>query len=399
MLELSIDQQNAIDSILSWKNNPKNKYFVFGGAAGTGKTTIISKLRSLLPSTIRIAFCAYTGKASSVLKNKLTFHGLQNYPNDSIGTIHSLIYEVEMEDGEMVGWKLKPCIPFDFIICDEASMVSKEILDDLLSFQINILFVGDHFQLPPIEGSLNLMENPDIKLEKVHRFAENNPITLVTVLARTEGYIPHKHFSDLVRKVRPKDPLITDFINRSNDFQNSTIICGFNKTRISLNQKIRDWRKIKSKKPTVGERVICLRNNRMAVECPIYNGVSGTLRNLIDNHDHYFARIDIDGEDKPFKGKISKHSFNNEKPDMGEFTWEQPSIDDYVGYDKKKKMKKRYLDIFDFSYAITCHKSQGSEWDRVMVIEQNCQHWSGDLWNRWLYTCVSRAKEELLIVR
>lgn len=399
-MDLSPDQQNAIDTILSWKQKPNSKFLVFGGAAGTGKTTIIGKLRSILPSTTRIAFCAYTGKASSVLKNKLTFHGLHSYPNDYIGTIHSLIYEVEMDDGEIVGWKLKPNIPYDFIICDEASMVSSDILTDMLSFQINILFVGDHYQLPPIEGSLNLMADPLIRLDKVHRFAESNPITKVTILAREEGYIPYETFGPLVRKVRSSDKsVITDFINRSGDFVDSTIICGYNKTRIDLNQKIRAWKKINSKQPTIGERLMCLRNNRSSSECPIYNGVSGTLKNLIENHDYYFARIDIDGEDKPFKGKISKQSFNTEKPNMGDFIWEVPTGDDYKGYDKKKKMKKTYLDIFDYSYAITCHKSQGSEWNRVMVIEQNCQHWSGENWNRWLYTCVSRAKGELLIVR
>ena len=87
---------------------------------------------------------------------------------------------------------------------------------------------------------------------------------------------------------------------------------------------------------------------------------------------------------------------------MGEFVYEEEKSADQSESSRvipSGKKKRRYLDCFDFGYALTVHKSQGSEWDNVMVIEQPCKYWSGRDWNRWLYTAVTRAKNRLLIVR
>jgi len=412
--ELSPDQKSAVDALMSWRTNPSGGFITFGGYAGCGKTTILSHLRMLLPSNIKIAFCAYTGKAASVLKSKLIKCGINNFPNDSISTIHSLIYEPPKDDENNpdpeIKWILKTELDCDLIICDEASMVSETIFEHLMSFNIPIIFAGDHGQLPPIEGTLNLMDNPLIKLEKVHRFAEKNPLTKISLLARLEGYISHGTYGDVVHKVPKKHSMITDFINNCGTFDNTAILCGFNKTRIELNQKIRTWNKREGKIPLPGERVICLRNNAQASRCPIYNGVGGTIAEVSNRTDHLHAKISIDGEEKNYIGKISKNIFNNPNPDMSsEWILEIPEDKDEDDVDKiqrflqqnqySKKPRRKYLDCFDFGYCMTVHKSQGSEWDRVMLIEQPCQHWSGELWARWLYTAVTRSKSELLIVR
>ena len=191
MIELSSDQQFCFDAIMSWYSNP-SALLSMGGYAGCGKTTLIGKMRNTLPRSTRVAFCCFTGKASSVLRSKLQLFEIQRFPDDYCGTIHSLIYEPILDDvtNEIIGWVLRVKIPYDLIVIDEASMVNEELFKDLCSYNIPILAVGDHGQLPPIDGNLNLMKSPMLKLEKVHRFAESNPITKVSILAREQGFIP-----------------------------------------------------------------------------------------------------------------------------------------------------------------------------------------------------------------
>jgi len=407
VIDFSPDQKNSIDSLMSWQANPSGDYITFGGFAGTGKSTIMGHLRNILPQSIRIAYCAFTGKAASVLKAKLQKFGINQFPNDYIGTIHKLIYEPpENEDDDTVtefNWVLKTALSYDLIISDESSMISESIFTDLVSFGIPIIFAGDHGQLPPIEGSLNLMESPMIRLEKVHRFAEKNPLTKVSMLARLEGYIPHGKYGDNVIKVKKNHSLITDFINFGGDFSDTAILCGFNQTRVEVNKKIRNWYKREGDEPKPGEKVICLKNNAHSKFCPIYNGVTGIIRECQTRFDHLYVKISIDGEEKNYIGKISKNIFNNKNPDMSEWIFEETyandaDIDRFIS-ERKTKQKRVYLDCFDFGYTLTVHKSQGSEWGRVMLLEQPCQYWSGPLWNRWLYTGVTRSKNELLIVR
>jgi ATP-dependent exoDNAse (exonuclease V) alpha subunit len=411
MIELSKDQQSCFDIITDWFKDAGD-LLTMGGYAGTGKTTLISKLRNSLDSNIRIAFCAYTGKASSVLRSKLNVVGFERFPNDYVGTIHSLIYEPVIDEmsGEIIDWALKPTLDYDFIILDEASMIGEDLFRDLKSYNLPILAIGDHGQLPPIEGKLNLMENPYIRLEKIHRFAEQDALIQISMLAREQGYIPPGTYSDTVIKVPRNHSLINKFIQESENFEDTAILCGFNKTRVSVNKRIRGWLQHTSKFPSCGERVICLKNNKNAKKCPIYNGILGTVE-YTENHSNYLTmRVTIDGEPEKYKGKISPGVFNAEKPELNDFIYEE--VDESANNDdeiisrfmsgkssRRKKKKKRYLDCFDFGYSLTVHKSQGSEWDRVMVIEQPCDYWSGDKWNKWLYTAVTRSRRELLIVR
>lgn len=412
MITLSEDQKVCFDTLVSWYKNPVD-FMTLAGYAGTGKSSLIAWFRNFLPETTRIFFCAYTGKAASVLRSKLVKFGINRFPNDTCGTIHSTIYQPKVKDDEIDGWVLKQQLECDLIIVDEASMISEDIFKDLKSFNKPILFVGDHGQLPPIEGLLNLMENPIIKLEKVHRFAEQNPLTKISMMARLDGYIPPGWHGDTVVKVPPKHPLITKFINDSGDFSNTAILCGFNNTRVDLNKKIREWKGYKGSLPQVGERLICLKNNKNAKKCPIYNGILGTAKYIEPYYNYVKLRVEVDGEHDHYKGKASKIVFNNAKPILNEFVYssddvesdgEDDSVDNMMNRFNsrsrgKRKSQKIYLDAWDFGYCTTVHKSQGSEWDRVMVIEQNCDFWSGPKWNKWLYTAVTRAKNELLIVR
>lgn len=414
-MELTKDQQLALTTLLDWYHSEnRSSYITMGGLAGTGKTTIISMFREKLPLTDNVAFVAYTGKAASVMKNKLTkeIGGLK--PSDYCGTIHSLIYEPVLDEkNEIIDWRKCKLTGYDLIVVDECSMVSKDIFDDLLSYNIPILFVGDHGQLPPINNdNFNLMHNPDIKLETIHRFGENSELLKISMMARQEGKIPFGNYNNQVIKVSPKNSIVKDFILSCNDFSDAMILCGFNKTRNKMNQKIRKLIGRIDDDPIVGDRVVCLRNNKHAYDCPIYNGMTGTIKLLKDYNKCYDVKIDLDCEARIYKGVISKNTFMKEKQinDGSEFIYKKDlqlyrkikSVGDYYSINNvvKEKNTKVYLDIFDFAYAMTVHKAQGSEYNKVVLIEEGRGIWGkdSDLWKRWLYTAVTRAKNQLLII-
>ena len=149
--ELSVKQKNIIKDILDWYKEKKIPYLTLGGYAGTGKTTILGYLNEKLHKDykgISIAYCSYTGKASQVLRKKLQETGSLKR-SDYVGTIHRLIYKPILdEDDNIIGWEKISVDDFeyDLIIIDEASMVSSDIWQDLLSFEKPILAVGDHGQ-------------------------------------------------------------------------------------------------------------------------------------------------------------------------------------------------------------------------------------------------------------
>jgi len=305
---------------------------------------------------------------------------------DTVSTIHGLIYTPIVNEKEQItGWERKDSIKSDLIIIDEASMVDKEIWRDLLSYSIPIIAVGDHGQLPPIRGKFNLMENPDFRLEKIHRQAENNPIIKVSVAARKDGEIPFgqsKSKSGVVTKISKRDSEAQDEIAEqlSAYNKNTLVLCGFNRTRIRLNKFIREALGFESPQPEVNDRVICLRNNH---ESCIYNGMLGTILMIAkEDEEWYSSDIQMDGETGIFDGLISVEQFNNDS--SLNFT--------------KDRSRIMAGDLFDFGYALTVHKAQGSQAQKVILFEERFGKMDDEMWRRWLYTAVTRAEEELWIV-
>jgi exodeoxyribonuclease-5 len=163
---LSDEQANAVEWLCSFPRPVQT----LGGYAGTGKTTVIRTLTDHLPS---FAVCAYTGKAANVLRRK----GVAG-----ASTIHILIFSPREEEWRDERGRIHVKMVFDLkepsevdatgFIVDEASMVNRELHDALLTFDRPIIYVGDHGQLPPVGGAdFNLMSNPDVTLEEVHRNA------------------------------------------------------------------------------------------------------------------------------------------------------------------------------------------------------------------------------------
>jgi exodeoxyribonuclease-5 len=387
---LSLDQANALRQIGAWYKGRTAPYLTLGGYAGTGKTTLIAYLRKALSDydpNVRVAFCAYTGKAARVLQERLREQKVPR-KKDTVGTIHSLIYTTAEGGGSSPVWTRKDELDRDLIIVDEASMVDEMIWKDLLSFGIPILAVGDHGQLPPVGSTFSLMKDPHIKLERIYRQAEDSPIIEMATLARATGAIPVREYGAGVRKMdrhQPETGLMVQELLESWR-PDLLILCGYNKTRVELNMAIRGMRDMESAQPQSGDRVVCLRNNR---EKKIFNGMLGRIVRCVpvdpdvDPHGQWYeAEIELEGEDYPYSGYILRDQFG-----ASETVKEIPPVPgDARG------------DLWDFGYALTVHKAQGSQAGRVLVFEERFPRSSDEEWRRWLYTAVTRAQEELTVI-
>lgn len=352
-MQLSDEQKSVIRSIL--QSIESQQVTTLGGYAGTGKSTIIATLiKALRNKNLSFATSAYTGKAANVLRKK----GMEAQ------TIHSLIYRPETDIHGNTIWYLlsshEMSTLVDGFIIDEASMVSKEIHEDLVSFGLPIIYVGDHGQLEPIGTKFNLMEDPMYRLETVHRNA---------------GEIAH--FAEHLRKGNSARTFNTDKIVQiveESAVQDKhlaavdQIICAFNKTRVKLNERVRAERKIDFTYISKGDKVICLRNSR---KHRLFNGMQGVVLRVNKNETFDFL---ADGE-----------RFNQIKYDPDQF-----------GQETNKFEFRQEPHPFDYAYAITCHKAQGDQFGNVIVYEQNCDKWDHV---RWSYTAASRAMNGLIWVK
>ena len=400
-LELSGDQNSALRAIYDWyrSGSPEMK---MGGLAGTGKTTIIGTLPTQLTlAPDQIHFCAPTGKAAKVLSKKLP-------KGHEATTVHRLLYRpVETHCVECPHYKdeTKNChgtskqkceghkhpdpifskcgVEFRridpeldgivlprLIVVDEASMVDEYMHADLMSLGVPILFVGDHGQLPPVNGNLNLMaENAlDIKLERIHRQQEGNLILEIAYRVRNGERM--KYFAKENCAYGPRSAMDIAW----GEGVEAQVITYTNRTRMGLNRIVRKALKLPEGVPTIGDRVICLRNHN---EKGIVNGTIGTIDKVIPQGDIYEAVINLVGEDKPYEGPILAEQFTE-----ADTQWAPKEID-----------------LWTFAYALTCHKAQGSEAeDVIVVLESFHPRMSLEDRARWLYTAVTRAKSSLTII-
>lgn len=387
-MDYSTDQQRILDRLLSWSTQPLSTSLTVGGYAGTGKTTLIGAFRKELferSPKMKVAFACYTGKASQILKRKLQDEKAV-YKEDFCGTIHSLMYSPLVDSqGKISSWKKNAEISYNLLVIDEASMITEDIWSDLCSYNLPIIAVGDHGQLPPIGGNFNLMKEPELRLEQLHRHAEGNPIIEIATLARTTGEIPFKNFSPTVKKIHRDSDELGDLLENllSNPNSDVMLLCGNNWTRVSLNKRVRNLRGYESETPQVRERLICLKNNYNAEGGALYNGMIGEVLRITENgEDWYEAELDFSEQAQLFSGKISKHQFNNKE----------------VVESVKGLPRTLIGDRFDFGYALTVHKAQGSQAETVILFEERSKYWDQEQWQRWLYTAVTRAVTNLYIV-
>ena len=370
---------------------------IVAGYAGTGKTTMICELSKYIKSldrNLKVAYVSFTGKAASVLREKLEKSGAL-FDIDFHGTIHSLMYipqtkyDTRLKTFVLVGWKRREYLDYDIVVIDEASMVSSDIFSDLYkSYKCKIFAFGDHGQLPPVKSSFNLLKDPDFVLSKVHRF-DNSSILKLSLFVRQYGYIPEGFFSPSVMKLKWDDNLCQQIWNNIDFSDMETIVlCGFNKTRVHLNNLIREKRGFKPDvKLYVSEKVICVSND---YNYGVMNGQIGKVAWLTPSKFRCY-KVTLSTNNSMVELPISKDCFGKETYDH---------VRDKSDSFRKiaRELKLPSIAQFDYGYAISVHKAQGSEWNRVIVFEQRSYYWNRNFYTRWLYTAVTRSKEKLLVI-
>lgn len=244
----SPQQDAALTAVADWLKVGSPQLFRLFGYAGTGKTTLARHIAEGVDGTV--VFAAFTGKAALVLRNK-GCEGAQ--------TIHSLIYRsrgVDEESPTFVLNRESTAAKAKLIIIDECSMVDEDLGRDLLSFGTPVLVLGDPAQLPPVKGGGFFTEvEPDVMLTEVHRQAADNPIVRMSMIVREGGRLEIGDYgaSRIIRRAE-----ITPEVVLSAD----QVLVGLNKTRRQYNARMRQLMGHVANVPAVGEKLVCLRNDK-----------------------------------------------------------------------------------------------------------------------------------------
>ena len=360
----SPEQAAALDKVGRWLAAGEPQVFRLFGYAGVGKTTLAKRLAESASGDT--AFAAFTGKAALVMRSK----GCAG-----ASTIHALIYRAsEGEDGAPT-FTLNhdgPASRAALIVIDECSMVDAELGRDLLSFGKPILVLGDPAQLPPVKGGGFFTEaEPDVMLKTIHRQAEDNPIIRLSEIVRSGGEIAYGQYGES-RVIR------RDEIDAADVLAADQILLGVNRTRRLYNQRIRQLRGIEEPLPVAGDKLVCLRNERVK---GLINGGLWRVETFSGLRKD-FVRMTVKSEDDPGRAAVKvavlRQFFEGVEADLPYAT-------------------RRESDEFDYGYALTVHKAQGSQWDSVVLFDESRafrEHRA-----RWLYTGLTRAARRLTLVR
>lgn len=394
-IELTPHQQNFHDIIIDWINEFKNlsykdnHYIVCAGYAGTGKTTILGEvLNSLNKMGLRVACGTYTGKAAQVLRTKIF-----GYNKEYAGTIHGMIYRPKIDkNGKLLGFVCRSKLACDIIIIDESSMINKEIFNDLIKYKIPIIFIGDDAQLPPVGGEkFDIFTNTEVKLTEIHRQAENSPIIKMSMIVRNGGKLKIEIFGKNCARMDWEDDRAKKTLFQYDLLKDNIILCGMNRTRVVLNQLIRENLGFKKDIPQKKEKVVCLQNNH---NLGIMNGCLGFIEAIELFKDYaYIGKIRFNYDRLSTDHFIFKDGFNQVN---------QSEYFDFLQVSKAKikKDKKNYdkLDLMDYGYALSVHKSQGSTFENVILVNERTYYQDDNDYQRWLYTGITRASKKLLII-
>lgn len=434
MIELNAQQEEAKDLIVKWfRSRPSgdNLIFTLAGYAGVGKTFLIDYIINdvlNLPKN-KVAFVAPTGKAASLLVQK----------GNKATTIHRLVYtcldsELRDKQGKKIPLFIKKSeIPnFNLIVVDEVSMVSAEILHDIVSFGIPILAVGDPGQIPPVLSQCHtLLQHPNYTLTEIVRQAEGNPIIQLSFLARTGKDIPCGKYGKSVIVIDRADIPPEEY--SAILLKADQILCGKNETRKKLNNFIRSLKGFKSKTPEIGDKIICCQNNYGVSldendEYPLVNGNIGYVedfKTLNEKEDIGEVSFKVDFLQKVTKKPIivdqsiftsDTHEFKYDRHQKvyrmkdGQYRVSVSlkrtpgmTTSDYkklvASEIKKRTSAESQLQIseFDYGYAISVHKSQGSQFNKVVLFDESGSF--PGFKNQWLYTAITRAVDKLIIIK
>jgi len=469
------DQQVAFNKLLNGFLQPTNKdnhIYMLTGAAGTGKTTIVEALVSMITylndcienglpldidspkKKINLFLTATTGRAARMLENRCKF---------SACTIHKLIYTLDDNKSEVsrnsVKWyyKIADAItdPYSVIFIDESSMISSlnpgednvifgsgNLIDDILTFGTNakIVFVGDPYQLPPINETKTLALDPElfemkyfypvqfIELKEPVRFSKFSGIYQLAyqirdnMLSNEPNNLNIEENSNITIYDNVDDLLNQHISNLKRDPTSPIIMIAYTNNVVStLNKKIRNTL-LKNNKKLLNnnEYVMVTRNNYL------YDLMNGEIVQIVSVENECkkiehlrFRKVKLQyGEDIEDEMKCMvlentlepnfTYTFQDELLILS-FIFEKIQKEHPDLLDNKKLLMYRlqtdpYLNALrlKYAYAITCHKAQGGEWEEVSIVTESILYHSkqpSDFVNKWLYTAITRAKSNVNLLR
>lgn len=403
-------QASALDTIAAWLRDPNAKQTLYlAGVAGSGKSTLVEHIVGDLVG--KIVYCAPTGKAAHVMRRK-------GCPTAT--TVHKAIYlsagdppspeQIEKlraeckrlyaikdagahatadkiadqlrraeEDSKRKGPRFTLNLAAELRhatlgIVDECSMVDDRMGRDLESFGTKLLVIGDPAQLPPIYGAgYFTSREPDIFLDEIHRQALDSPILRLADLARRGERLPYGQLGEGVEVLRYGDPSLEERALAA-----EMIIVGRNRTRHACNAKIRRLLgRGNEPAPVVGDRAICLRNNH---ELGLLNGSTWVVEGCVADLDNMTAKIEV----------VSTEDGDRIECD----TWLHHFM---AREDDLERSARRMHNEFCWGWAQSVHKSQGSQYDDVLLFDESRQF--GRDAHRHLYTGVTRAAKKLCVVQ
>ena len=446
-LKQNIVLQQLADYVI---DTSPNTLYVLKGFAGTGKTTIIGTIvKDLWKAKKSAVLMAPTGRAAKVISN---------YSKKEAFTIHKKIYTARFSNSGKMSFVLAPNKHKKTIfIVDEASMISDipsqsslfgsgSLLDDLMQYvysghQCKLLLIGDTAQLPPVkldlspalnENTLSLSYNKEVtimELDEVVRQEQDSGILFNATLLRETiagSYFDAfqfnlRGFKDIVRLVDGYE--IMDAINDAYSVlgnEETAIIVRSNKRANMYNQQIRSRILFNEHELTAGDYLMIVKNNYFWLKPTseagfIANGDIIEVLEVFSIKELYgfrFAEVKVRMVDypkmRPFETVLMLDTINLETPSL---PYEEANnlyqevLKDYEdetsSYKKFLKVKNnKFLNALQvkFSYAITCHKSQGGQWNTVFVEQPYLPEGINRDYLRWLYTAVTRAKEKLYLI-
>jgi hypothetical protein len=416
-------QTKALEEIAKLIDTGGQGYYLLAGYAGTGKTTIAENIAKYAKSVGRnVIILAPTNKAAKVLNDKLKSTGT----GTEAMTIHSAIYGEPDESGEFM--ISKAVAPGTVLIIDESSMIDKEVMDDLMfALKKNnlLIFMGDGFQLEPVgenpglfTGNVAQVKDNQTELTEVKRQALDSDILSVATLARTDNkaYVPSESTEDF-KVVNNKKEFLNDFTESVKNNEDSVAIVATNNERIFLNNMARKAKfGADVKVMEDGETLISVANSSTFSNSELFkiknvqdegtvHKITFTFGNKTQSYDMHLMYVNLENGnsvkvmhfpdlDKPslYHGQILK-AIKDSNPAL----FDSLNNDQDIIYTRKGGAKlSKAISITTYGYALTAHKSQGSQWDKVFVY----QNYNAPSWNaaRWYYTAITRAANQVTVL-
>ena len=429
-------------------NENKNALFLLKGYAGTGKTTTIGTfVNSLWTAGKKSVLLAPTGRAAKVISL---------YSEKPAFTIHKKIYFPKKQSNGSVAFVLQPNKHTNTVfIVDEASMIpdgrqnqqlfdSSSLLDDLISYvysgvNCKLIFIGDTAQLPPVKLSVSPALEKDtliydyhkevieIELDEVMRQHEDSGIlanaTALRLLLKNEDekFQFDVDFADIERLEDGydiEDAIVSAY--ESDGVEDTAFIVRSNKRANEYNQQIRYNIRGQENEISAGDYIMIVKNNyfwlpESSTAGFIANGDICEVLKIFSIKELYgfkFAEVEIRMIDypemHPFETVLLLDTLTSESPSL---TYEESNKlyqavkEDYAHEKSKYKQfmaikKNVYFNSLQvkFSYAMTCHKSQGGQWKTVFIEQPYLPDGVSKEYFRWLYTAITRAQEKLYLI-